>query len=160
MRNNREDIGRLIPVSTSFAVIAAPATVALEGSVTVPEIVAVTCAKALEAHKTITTTNACRMSHSPCINCSVKFGTNQRIHIRFNMDTNDMSNRMDTIIESTGAYCKLNAWGKEVLYGRTIMTSVDLTSAAAVSPTFKRISRTASAVMIDVMCCPPNERLT
>jgi len=35
----------------------------------------------------------------------------------------------------------------------TIITSVDLTSAAALSPRFKRISRAASAVMMEVMCC-------
>ena len=33
-------------------------------------------------------------------------------------------------------------------------------SAATVSPTFSCISRTASAVITDVMCCPPIEILT
>lgn len=37
-------------------------------------------------------------------------------------------------------------------YGLTIITSVDLIRAAAVSPFFNRISRTASAVMMEVMC--------
>jgi hypothetical protein len=40
------------------------------------------------------------------------------------------------------------------------MTSVDLMRAAAVSPTFKRISRTASDVTIDVMFCHPIDRRT
>ena len=44
--------------------------------------------------------------------------------------------------------------------GRMIITSVDLISAAAIWPFFSRSSRTASAVMMEVMCCPPTERVT
>jgi len=40
------------------------------------------------------------------------------------------------------------------------MTSVDLTSAAAVWPLRSCISRTASAVMMDVMRCSPMARTT
>jgi hypothetical protein len=43
---------------------------------------------------------------------------------------------------------------------RRIITSVDLISAAAFSPAFKRSSRAASAVMIDVICWPPIESVT
>ena len=45
-------------------------------------------------------------------------------------------------------------------YTLTIMTSVDFTSAAALSPRLRRISRAASAVMREVMCCPPMESFT
>ena len=45
-------------------------------------------------------------------------------------------------------------------YIRMIITSVDLISAATVSPSFKRISRTASAVMIDVIRWSPIDRVT
>ena len=45
-------------------------------------------------------------------------------------------------------------------YSRTIMTSVDFTAAATVWPFFKRISPTASAVMMDVIRCPPRETVT
>jgi hypothetical protein len=45
-------------------------------------------------------------------------------------------------------------------YALLIITSVALMSAATVSPTFRCISRTASAVITDVMCCPPIEILT
>jgi len=41
-----------------------------------------------------------------------------------------------------------------------IMTSVDLMSAATVCPFCKRISRTASAVMMEVIRCPPIESVT
>ena len=43
---------------------------------------------------------------------------------------------------------------------RTIMTSVDLMRAAAVWPFSRRISRAASAVMMDEMRCPPMDSLT
>ena len=43
---------------------------------------------------------------------------------------------------------------------RRIITSVDLINAATMSPAFKRISCTASAVMIDVMCCSPIDNVT
>ncbi len=43
---------------------------------------------------------------------------------------------------------------------RKIITSVDLISAAARSPTFKRNSFAASAVMIEVMCCSPIASVT
>ena len=45
-------------------------------------------------------------------------------------------------------------------YVRTIITSVDLINAAALSPTFSRISLTASAVIIEVILWPPIERPT
>lgn len=45
-------------------------------------------------------------------------------------------------------------------YGSTIITSVDLMRAAAICPFFNRISRTASAVTMDVMCCPPTDSVT
>ena len=45
-------------------------------------------------------------------------------------------------------------------YTLTIMTSVDFTSAAALSPRLRRISRAASAVMMEVICCPPIESFT
>jgi hypothetical protein len=47
-----------------------------------------------------------------------------------------------------------------VRYTLIIMTSVDFTSAAALSPRLRRISRAASAVMMEVMCCPPIESFT
>src|SRR5690348_2107502 len=47
----------------------------------------------------------------------------------------------------------------EIHYGRRIITSVDLINAAAVSPFLRRISRTASAVTIDVIFWPPMERV-
>ena len=43
---------------------------------------------------------------------------------------------------------------------RSTITSVDLISAATVSPFFSCISRAASAVIIEVMICPPMERRT
>src|SRR5579883_2592442 len=42
---------------------------------------------------------------------------------------------------------------------RRIMTSVDLTRAAARSPGLRRISFAASAVMMEVMCCSPIARV-
>ena len=52
------------------------------------------------------------------------------------------------------------ARGLPYYYTRTIITSVDLIKAAALSPTFRRISRTASAVIIDVIFWPPMESVT
>ena len=40
------------------------------------------------------------------------------------------------------------------------MTSVDLIRAAAIWRFLSRNSRTASAVMMEVMCCPPTESVT
>ena len=47
-----------------------------------------------------------------------------------------------------------------VTYGRTIITSVDLMRAAATWPCFSRNSRTASAVMMEVMRCSPMDSVT
>jgi len=41
-----------------------------------------------------------------------------------------------------------------------IITSVDLMRAAAIWPFFRRNSRTASAVMMEVMYCSPMDRVT
>ena len=49
---------------------------------------------------------------------------------------------------------------QEKVYTRRIMTSVDLMSAAAVCPFSRRISRAASAVMIDEIRCPPIKSFT
>ena len=67
--------------------------------------------------------------------------------------------------QSTGAKTK-RRWRKKwhanshgPPYTRRIMTSVDLMRAAARSPTFRRISLAASAVMMEVMCCSPMDRV-
>jgi hypothetical protein len=51
-------------------------------------------------------------------------------------------------------------WGSSLAFAShilSIITSVDLISAATVCPFCSRISRTASAVIIEVMCWPPME---
>ena len=55
---------------------------------------------------------------------------------------------------------ELNCECQTFQFGMMIMTSVDLIRAAAICPFFRRISRTASAVMIEVMCCSPSVRVT
>ena len=49
---------------------------------------------------------------------------------------------------------------EETYSARMTITSVDLTNATAIWPFSRRISRTASAVMMDVRCWPAMERVT
>lgn len=64
-------------------------------------------------------------------------------------------------VEHNGRASGASAESSEGLrYGRTIMTSVDFTMVVTVWPCFRCISRTASAVMIDVIRWPPTETLT
>ena len=48
----------------------------------------------------------------------------------------------------------------EIVYTRRIITSVDLMRAAAGWPFSRRISRTASDVIIEVICCPAIDKVT
>ena len=55
---------------------------------------------------------------------------------------------------------RVGGFANDCAYTRTIITSVDLMSAAALSPRWSRISRAASAVIMEVMCWPPMESFT
>ena len=86
----------------------------------------------------------------------LKDGDDARIYTIYT----EKSNLFDTVRrvfggsggEASGSVSGASAESREGLrYSLTIMTSVDFTRAATVWPFFKRISRTASAVMMDVI---------